>query len=138
MNKTFASLLLATLGYLPSAYADVAVIVHPSNNATIDDAAIARLFLGEVKSFPGGAAATPIDQKNNEICAEFHNQILNKTTKEVRKIWARQVFTGGLKPPPALDGDDAVLQYVATTPDAIGYVQASKVNNKVKVIRKAP
>lgn len=119
MNKTFASLLLATLGYLPSAYADVAVIVHPSNNATIDDAAIARLFLGEVKSFPGGAAATPVDQKNNEI-------------------WARQVFTGGLKPPPALDGDDAVLQYVATTPDAIGYVQASRVNNKVKVIRKAP
>ena len=138
MNKTFASLMLAVIGWIPSAHADVAVIVHPSNNASIDDAAISRLFLGEVKSFPGGTFAAPVDQKNNEICAEFHNQILNKTTKDVRKIWARQVFTGGLKPPPALDGDDAVLQYVATTPDAIGYVQASRVNNKVKVIRKAP
>lgn len=138
MLKSFASALLATLVLLPTAHADVAVIVHPSNNSALDDLAISRLFLGEVKSFPGGAAAAPVDQKNNDICAEFHNQILNKTTKEVRKIWARQVFTGGLKPPPALDGDDAVLQYVATTPDAIGYVQASRVNNKVKVIRKAP
>lgn len=138
MTKHIAALLMATLGWLPYAHADIAVIVHPSNNATIDDAAIARLFLGEVKSFPGGGSATPVDQKNNDICAEFHNNVLNKTTKEVRKIWARQVFTGGLKPPPALDGDDAVLQYVSTTPDGIGYVQAGKVTAKVKVIRKAP
>jgi ABC-type phosphate transport system substrate-binding protein len=30
----------------------------------------------------------------------------------------------------------AVVQFVSTTPDAIGYVQAAKVTNKVKVIRK--
>ena len=64
--------------------------------------------------------------------------LLNKPEKEVRKIWARNVFTGGLKPPTHLDDDEAALQFVANTPDAIGYVQASKVNNKVKVLRKAP
>lgn len=118
------------------AHAEVVVIVHPSNTAAIDDDAIAKLFLGQLKIFPGGAAAIPVDQKNAATAEEFHLKVLNKSDKEVRKLWARQVFTGGLQPPTNLDDDEAVLQYVATTPQAIGYVQAAKVNNKVKVVRK--
>ncbi len=133
-----AALALALTLAAPAVQAQVAVIVHPSNKAVIDDESIAKLFLGQVKTFPGGAPATPIEQKNGSLAEEFHVQVLNKPEKEVRKIWARNVFTGGLKPPTHLDDDEAVLQFVANTPDAIGYVQASKVNNKVKVLRKAP
>ncbi len=139
LRQALSAMGLTLLGLVAvphAAWADIVVIVHPSNAAAIDDEAISKLFLGQLKTFPGGAAATPVDQKNTEASGEFHTKVLNTSSKEVRKIWARQVFTGGLRPPTALDGDEAVVQFVSTTPDAIGYVQAAKVTNKVKVIRK--
>ena len=139
LRQALSALGLSLLGLAAAphaAWADIVVIVHPSNTASIDDDAISKLFLGQLKTFPGGAAATPVDQKNAETSGEFHTKVLNTSSKEVRKIWARQVFTGGLRPPAALDNDEAVVQFVSTTPDAIGYVQAAKVTNKVKVIRK--
>lgn len=139
LRRTASALCMTSFGLLAisqASWADVVVIVHPSNTASIDDDAISKLFLGQLKTFPGGAAATPVDQKNAETSGEFHTKVLNTSSKEVRKIWARQVFTGGLRPPAALESDEAVVQFVSTTPDAIGYVQAAKVTNKVKVIRK--
>jgi ABC-type phosphate transport system substrate-binding protein len=139
LRQALSAMGLTLLGLMAAphtAWADIVVIVHPSNTAAIDDDAISKLFLGQLKTFPGGAAATPVDQKSAEASGEFHTKVLNTSSKEVRKIWARQVFTGGLRPPTALDGDEAVVQFVSTTPDAIGYVQAAKVTNKVKVIRK--
>ncbi|MGE5450268.1 MAG: phosphate ABC transporter substrate-binding protein [Acidobacteriota bacterium] len=137
MSKSSLSFVLAALLLTPTlSQADVVVIVHPSNKAAIDDDAITKLFLGQLKTFPGGAPAIPVDQKTPATAEEFHLKVLNKSDKEVRKVWARQVFTGGLQPPPNLDDDEAVVQYVATTPEAIGYVQAAKVTNKVKVVRK--
>ena len=136
LSASLGLVLTTLLATHTPAHADVVVIVHPSNKAAIDDDAISKLFLGQLKTFPSGAAAIPVDQKNAATSEEFHLKVLNKSDKEVRKLWARQIFTGGLQPPPNLDDDDAVLQYVANTPEAIGYIQASKVNNKVKVVRK--
>lgn len=133
---SFGLVLTTLLATHTPAQADVVVIVHPSNKAAIDDDAISKLFLGQLKIFPGGATAIPVDQKMAATAEEFHLKVLNKSDKDVRKLWARQVFTGGLQPPAMMEDDDAVLQYVANTPEAIGYIQASKVNNKVKVVRK--
>lgn len=136
MSKSIRTVAIALLMVAAPAWADVVVITHPSNKAVMDDEAISKLFLGHLKVYPGGAAAIPVEQKNAANAEEFHTKVLNKSEKEIRKLWARNVFTGGLQPPLALDDDEAVLQYVAATPDAIGYVQAAKVNNKVRVVRK--
>ena len=116
--------------------AEVVVIVHPSNTAAIDVDAVSKIYLGQVKTFPGGSPAIPVEQDIGPAVDEFHSKVLNKTDKDLRKLWARQVFTGGLLPPKVLENDDAVLDFVSKTPEAIGYVQAGKVNAKVKAIKK--
>lgn len=134
--RPFCALALATGLALP-AWADVAVIVHPSNGAALDDDAISKLFLGQTKTFPSGGEATPIDQKEgNPVREDFGNKVLKKNPAQLKALWARQIFTGGAKPPKELDGDDAVVKFVASTPGAIGYVDASKANSTVKVVKK--
>lgn len=129
----YLALLLAITHH---AAADVAVIVHPGNAASIDSAQVSKIFLGQTKTFPGGAEATPVDIKDGQVREEFGNKVLKKSPSQLKVLWARQIFTGGAKPPRELGSDEDVLRFVASTPGAIGYIDAGKANASVKVIAK--
>lgn len=115
---------------------DVVVIVHPSNGAALDDDSIGKLFMGQTKTFPGGAEATPVDLKEGGLREDFGNKVLKKNPSQLKALWARQIFTGGAKPPKELESEDAVVKFVAATPGAIGYVDSAKANSSVKVVKR--
>lgn len=125
--KRIPSLIVAAAlvaGASTVAHAEVTVIVHAGNGASLDDEAIANLFLGQTKTFAGGAEATPVNQKDSAgATGEFASRYLKKTPAQLRAFWAKQVFTGAGRPPKELDGDDAVIKFVAATPGAIGYIE---------------
>ncbi len=116
--------------------ADTVVIVHPGTTVALDDEALARIFLRQVRSFPDGAAAQPVNLKEGPTADEFRTRVLKKNASQLRAYWAQQVFTGGAKPLQELDSDDAVLKYVAETPGGIGYIDAAKVKAGVRVVKK--
>lgn len=118
------------------ARADVFVVVNAANMAALDDAAVAKIFLKQVKSFPDGSAATPVALKEGPVSDEFRTRYLKKNASQFKAFWAQQVFTGGGKQPQELDSDEAVLKFVAETPGAIAYVGASKAHPGVKFIGK--
>lgn len=120
-----------------AAHAEATVIVNAANSANLDDEAIASLFLGQSHSFPGGADATPVNQKSDSAVAqEFAAKVLKKNPSQLRAYWAKQVFTGGGKAPKELEGDDAVIKFVATNSGAIGYVEGGKLGPGVKAVRR--
>ncbi|WP_246464524.1 hypothetical protein [Undibacterium seohonense] len=123
------------LGMAPLAMADVVVIINPANAAGIDEEQIAKIFLGQTKTFSNGSEATPIDQKEGAVREEFGNKFLKKNPSQLKAQWARQIFTGGAKPPKELSSDDEILKFVANTPGAIAYIDSSKVNKSVKVVK---
>ncbi|MGH1373899.1 MAG: phosphate ABC transporter substrate-binding protein, partial [Cellvibrionaceae bacterium] len=63
--KRFIAASLAGISLVASAaaFSAVAVIVHPSNANSLSESDITRIFLGKKKSFPDGADAIPVDQK---------------------------------------------------------------------------
>jgi ABC-type phosphate transport system substrate-binding protein len=120
-----------------SVLADIAVIVHPSNNGTADADAIARVFLGKSKSLNDNTAVTPVAQVPEQASSEeFNNKVLNKNAAQLKAYWSQLVFTGKGTPPRELANDNDVVQHVAAQPNAIGYVSASAVNGSVKVLLK--
>jgi ABC-type phosphate transport system substrate-binding protein len=138
-NRTVLS--LALLLFWPTlslpVWAEVTVIVNASNNTTLDDDTISNLFLGQARSFAGGTEATPVNQAAGSNAAqEFSTKFLKKTPPQLRAFWAKQVFTGGSKPPKELDGDEAVMKFVASTPGAIGYVETTKLIAGVKAVKR--
>jgi ABC-type phosphate transport system substrate-binding protein len=117
------------------AFADVAVVVHPSNGDSLDKATISRLFLNKAKAFPNGTRAEPVAlAEGNAVTDEFNGKVLNKTASQLTAFWSKLVFTGKGQPPKSLGSDAKVLSTVAGNPGAIGYVDAGAVNDSVRVV----
>ncbi|MGB5246255.1 MAG: hypothetical protein WBN34_06880 [Woeseia sp.] len=114
---------------------EVVVIASSSSPiSTASPADIARLFLGKTKSV-NGQTLTPVDQsKSSDVASRFYSDVVGKNSSQMRAYWSKLVFTGKGKPPQELGSSAAVLAAVAADPALIGYIEASAVNDSVKVL----
>lgn len=138
MKKLFSSLLLASAMVLPTAaFAEIEVIVHPSNGSALDKDAIQRIFLGKTRAFPGGGEAVPISFKEGSPEeADFTKNVLSKTPKQLKAYWAKMVFTGKGTPPRQSDSTADMLNLISANPNLIGFVPAGSATSNVKVVGK--
>jgi ABC-type phosphate transport system substrate-binding protein len=126
-----ASLALASTSLL----AEVVVIVHPSNSASIDAKSAQRIFLGKEKKFSTGKEAIPINQAAGSASRNsFDNDTLGRNSAQVSAYWSKLVFTGKGIPPKEVADDAAVIAIVSSNVDAIGYVDSGSVDASVKAI----
>lgn len=138
-NALKALIMSAVLAFSGWASANIAIVVHPDNNAVLEKKDIVRLFLAKVKTFPDGEKATPIDQmEGTRARHEFLENLLGKSEDQLRSYWARLIFTGRVLPPRTANSDGEVKKLVAQNPELIGYIQASEVDDTVKVVATFP
>ncbi|XPF94742.1 phosphate ABC transporter substrate-binding protein [Colwellia sp. RE-S-Sl-9] len=116
-------------------YAGVAIIVHPSNNASLDEETIAKIFLGKYKKYPDGGQAIPVDLTQGASArTSFVDTVLKKSDSQMKAYWSKLLFTGKGVPPKEVDTDAEVIDLVANNPSIIGYIDSSAVNDSVKVV----
>lgn len=132
MNKLqtlFFGALLASSA-MPQALAeDLYVIANP--NTTVTESDIREIFLGE-KQFAGAVKIVPVD--NVAAQSDFLGKVMKMDAAKYSASWTKKSFRDGLNPPAPKSGDAEVLNYVKSTPGAVGYV-ISKPSN-VTVIHK--
>ena len=120
-----------------TAFAEVAVIVHPSNAASLDQAEITRLFTGRGATFNNGTKATPLNLAESAAArGDFDTKVLGKSSSQMKASWSKLVFTGKGTPPKELASDAEVKAAVAADATAIGYIDAASVDATVKVVGK--
>ncbi|GAB5381301.1 MAG: hypothetical protein Alis3KO_31720 [Aliiglaciecola sp.] len=117
-----------------SAFADVVVVVHPSNSSELSAKQVQRIFLGKEKKFSNGTAVNPINQTSNAARNDFDSNVLGRSSTQVAAYWSKLVFTGKGIPPKEVNGDAEVVAAVAADPSAIGYVDSAAVTGDVKAI----
>lgn len=118
------------------ALADLVVVAHPKSGVErLNRSQVINIFLGRFRQLPGGAAAQPIDlpAEHGERTA-FYRQLVNKEPAEIASYWSRLVFSGGMQPPRSASGPDNVLALVAVTPGALGYIDRSRVDARVRIV----
>ena len=108
------------------AFAEVAVVVNPASSAALDQAQVSKLFLGKDKSL------TPVMQQGG-ASDEFVEKVLSRSPSQYKAYWAKLAFTGGGRPPETAAAAE-VLSKVSSDAGAIGVVDASAVNDSVKVL----
>lgn len=114
------------------------VVVNSFNPfVVIQGEQLARLFLKKDSTWMNGQVAYPVDQGENALIRErFASSVLGKTMTAVRSYWRQRVFSGEATPPPALETDAAVIEFVRRNPYAVGYVAATTpLGANVRVIR---
>jgi ABC-type phosphate transport system substrate-binding protein len=113
------------------------LVVHPSNRATVlDRRFVADVFLKKRTRWSDDEQVSPVDQSPRASPrARFSQAVLGRPVASVRRYWTQLVFSGRGVPPLELDGDRAVISYVASHPGAIGYVSNAAELAGVKVVR---
>jgi len=114
------------------AHGETVVITNLKNPEALKPVAIRQIFLGKSQTFPSGTLAMPVESATSQ--KDFSEKFLQMTPESLNAYWARLLFTGTAKPLKKLDSDDEVLRFVLNNPNAIGYIDSSKVTSAVKVV----
>ena len=112
------------------------IIVHPQNPvASVDRAYLADLYLKRATRWEDGELARPVDQRADSTARRaFSDSVLKRSVAAVKRYWQQRIFSGRDLPPPELDGDEAVVSYVASHRGAIGYVSGNAKLEKTKLV----
>jgi len=112
----------------------VAVIVHPKRSSSLSLEEIAQIYLRRKRFWSDGSLIVPLNlPSQTPLRTHFSRLVLNQTDARLADYWNRQYFYGVL-PPPTLSSTEAVRLYVASDPNAIGYVPIGEVDGSVRVI----
>jgi ABC-type phosphate transport system substrate-binding protein len=118
------------------AFADVVVVVSASSTtAALTSAQVVEIFLGKVSRYPDGARAMPIDQAEGSAARdEFYAKLAGHSPAQIKAYWSKIIFTGRGRPPPAATSAAELKTRLAANPNAIGYMERSLVDDKLRVL----
>jgi ABC-type phosphate transport system substrate-binding protein len=137
MSKTRWLILLLGLTTCWSA-ARAQDVVLVANNAVqiseIKDADLRAIFTGAKTRFADGSHAVPVILKGGPAHEVFLKHHIGESPDEFRAQWRKTVFTGQGAMPKAFDSESALIEYVAATPGAVGYVSRISPQDKVKCL----
>lgn len=132
---------LITLLISISASADLAVIVHPNSPVTsLSHKQVQKIFLGRTSMYPNTETRVySIDQsESSEMFQLFYEDVISMSISKLKKYRAYYLFSGKGRLPLPSSSSKQILDLVATTENAISYVDLDEVNEKVKVVFTLP
>jgi len=117
-----------------AAHAQVVVVANSSVK-------VAELSKGELRDVFSGASTTlggvhivPALLKDGPTHESFLSSYIGKADTAYRASWRSLVFSGQGSMPRTFDSETALVDYVAATPGAIGYVAKATSHDKVKTL----
>jgi ABC-type phosphate transport system substrate-binding protein len=137
VNKTrWLILLVGLVGCWSAAGAQDVVLVANKGVQTseIRNADLRAIFTGEKTRFADGSHAAPVTLRGGAVHEVFLAKHLGESPDEFRAQWRKAVFTGQGSMPKAFDSESSLIEYVAVTPGALGYVSRVSAKDNVKSI----
>ena len=137
MKKLLIAFLLVASAsiFVVQAKAQVIVIANPGVKATaVSKSDLKDVFTGAATALPGGGNVVPILLKAGTVHEEFLQAYIGKNDTAYRAGWRSLVFSGQASMPKSLDGDAAVVDFVAHNAGAIGYIGKASPHDGVKVL----
>lgn len=114
---------------------DVIVVVNKQTSISqITISQLREIFTGTRSRFTDGGRALPVLLKGGPVHEVFLHHYLGESPAEFRTRWRKAVFTGEGSMPKEFGTEAAILEYVAATPGAIGYVSRISDPDAVKTL----
>jgi ABC-type phosphate transport system substrate-binding protein len=110
---------------IAKAQALVVVANKSVKSADISAGDLKDVYSGDKSSLKDGSHVIPVTLKGGAIHEAFLKKFIGKNDPAFRAAWRSLVFTGQGSMPRSLDTEADMLEFVAATPGAIGYVSAA-------------
>lgn len=115
----------------------IAVIANKSVAASSVNVSVLKNLFSLDASEIGGSKVKLFDYSSENGASKTLYGALGKSQVEHKKIWMKAKLTGG-KIPSTVGSEAEMLQKIASTPDAVGYIPQSQVTDAVKVLMTLP
>ncbi len=126
----FQSIFMAT-----EMLADICFITNKSvapNSLTRKE--IKEIFTGKRVKWSDKSKINVVIQHGTELHKKFTSKYTSRTVSQFEKWWRTLLFTGKGSMPKAFKSEKKLLDYVAKTDGAIGYISSENKNNQVNII----
>ena len=129
-------LLGSVAGAEPAPVPEFRVIVQRENpSSELTREFVSDAFLKRITRWSDGEALRPVDQSGASLVRRrFSERGLQRSVAAVKNYWQQRIFSGRDLPPPEVDSDDAVVDYVVKHRGALGYVSGTAKLDKVKAV----
>ena len=116
--------------------AELVVVAHPKSGIDkLSREEVTNIYFGRYRRLSSGLTAEPLDMQGDaETRGLFYRSLVGKSLAEINAYWARLVFSGKTHPPQVVASVEEALQYVATHPGALAYVERSKADRRVSIV----
>ena len=116
--------------------AEIKIIANTSvTETTVSGKAVEDIFLGKVVQWKDNAVIHVVTVKDPKIHQAFLGQYLKKSESQWNAYWKRLVFTGTGILPEQAETQQALLEYVAKTKGAVGYMEAEPLSmDTIKIL----
>lgn len=112
------------------------VIANPEvkiSEISADD--LRSVFLGTLTSLKSAGPVEPVLARDASSLSRFAADYLGKTPAGLETYYRSLVFTGKWSMPVSFDSDSEVVQYVAKTRGAIGFVRDTTPTDQVRTLK---
>jgi ABC-type phosphate transport system substrate-binding protein len=123
--------------FLSLSFSQITIIANKSvDESSVDNNMLRDIYTLSKNRWADGTKIKCFDYSDKtDTQAEFY-MILNKQPVQLKKEWLRKKLTGKGNPPKLLSSEEEMINMVAKTEGAIGYIISSNVNSSVKVLAK--
>ncbi|MCU7811029.1 MAG: substrate-binding domain-containing protein [Candidatus Thiodiazotropha sp. (ex Notomyrtea botanica)] len=102
---------------------------------TLSRSTVRSVFSMRMTSWPDGVPIQVfVMGDKTKLHASFSKEILGVFPHQLRRAWNRQIFAGTGQAPAKVDTEQEMLDKVATTPGAIGYISKELINEQIRKI----
>jgi ABC-type phosphate transport system substrate-binding protein len=135
-----AMVLLALMWLDPASASDEIIIIvardapdYSINRVMLRDIYLKKIFLDD-----NGRPIVPVNlPPENPLRLSLAETLFNKSARQLQDYWNQRYFQG-VAPPHVLSSQEAVVQFVAKTPGAIGYIAACRLDARVREVLAIP
>ncbi len=139
MRKLFLIILtisLLLIGFIDYANAEVLAVIVPHNHNAhqIDSSELSLIFWRKKLYWNGGKRIQTLNYAaNNPLRLQFSLSILKSTPDTQADYW-NDMYFHGISPPHVVNSQEAMLRFIADTSGSIGYIDACKLDSRVKAL----
>ena len=141
MKTTFTALCLISLLLLSSALAspaNIAIIVNKANPTDeLSSTDLVKIFAQDKQYWENGKKVYLIMQEAGSLEKKvILKKIYKMGDEELKRFWLAKMFREEIASfPKTLSSNEAVKRFISQVPNAIGFIDASFVDESVKVLR---
>jgi len=116
--------------------ASLRIIVNKENKiASLSTDDLQRIFLGKKTLWESGTRIVPVmPEEEGPAGTAFLSGTMQKSVSQFRTYWKRLLFSGGGTVPKVFRTSGQILDFVARQPGGIGVIEASAVDDRVRIL----